>query len=213
MSTEDPNDAKRVEQEFRIIDLKRQAQELAGGHMIEGQMSGDCPPELEEFFWEQVVAFESAPDTTHRAQLQQDGLQLPPPDDLSDVEIAELLTKIIETLASRRTYLESTDHLSDRELYTRLWADLLDNWTPDFLGDMPMPMNCHIDLIGSGDDEDTFLWLKYYADEDTRRRWVEQFPDYEVPPHEAPPYDRDRHLPKANYSVEEANGLPPGIEN
>lgn len=39
--------------------------------------------------------------------------------------------------------------------------------------------------------------MKYYADEETRRQWKNDFPDYEMPEHEDPPYDRDRLLPGA----------------
>jgi hypothetical protein len=56
-----------------------------------------------------------------------------------------------------------------------------------------------LDVIGSGNEEDTFVYMKHYADEDSRRRWLESFPDYEMPAHEEPPYDRDKHLPKAPF--------------
>jgi len=64
----------------------------------------------------------------------------------------------------------------------------------------------HIDLIGSGSDEDTYLWMKYYAAEETRRQWMADWPDYEMPEHEDPTYDRDRHMPQASYSP------PPDLE-
>jgi hypothetical protein len=41
--------------------------------------------------------------------------------------------------------------------------------------------------------------LKYYADEDARRDWLKDFPDYDIPVHENPPYDRDRDLPQAEW--------------
>jgi hypothetical protein len=41
--------------------------------------------------------------------------------------------------------------------------------------------------------------LKYYADEDARRDWLKDFPDYDMPVHENPPYDRDRDLPQAEW--------------
>ena len=59
-----------------------------------------------------------------------------------------------------------------------------------------------VDVLGSGSEEDTYLYLKYYADDDWRRFWLKDFPDDEIPDHEDPPYDRDRLLPK-----------PPGPES
>jgi hypothetical protein len=41
--------------------------------------------------------------------------------------------------------------------------------------------------------------MKYYADEQWRRRWQEDFPDFTMPDHEDPPYDRDRLLPQPDY--------------
>jgi len=42
--------------------------------------------------------------------------------------------------------------------------------------------------------------VKYYADEQERFAWIAKFPDYQMPAHEALPYDRDRYLPHADYS-------------
>src|SRR5215212_9964916 len=53
------------------------------------------------------------------------------------------------------------------------------------------------DLLSGGGEEDTRLYMKYYADEEARRHWLADFPDDGMPPHEEPPYDRDRHLPQA----------------
>jgi hypothetical protein len=41
--------------------------------------------------------------------------------------------------------------------------------------------------------------MKYYADEEWRRQFQEEFPDFQMPEHEDPPYDRDRLLPQPNY--------------
>jgi len=54
---------------------------------------------------------------------------------------------------------------------------------------------CVIDMVGSGSESDVSVYLRHYADEEHRRQWRIEFPDFDVPPHERPPYDRDRHLP------------------
>ena len=53
-----------------------------------------------------------------------------------------------------------------------------------------------IDLLGDFGEEAHFLYLKYYADEQWRSQWAEEFPLDQIPEKEPPPYDRDRHLPK-----------------
>lgn len=58
---------------------------------------------------------------------------------------------------------------------------------------------CHLDILGSGSEEDVQIGLKYYDDEDERAHWHGSFPDDAIPDHEDPPYDRDRHLPKREY--------------
>ncbi len=65
----------------------------------------------------------------------------------------------------------------------------------------------HIQLLSSGSDEDNFLYLKYYADNEWRRQWHKNFPKDPIPPHEDPRYDRDRWLPKPDYA-EPTDGEP-----
>jgi hypothetical protein len=33
-----------------------------------------------------------------------------------------------------------------------------------------------IDMLGSGSAEDIYLHMKYYADDEERQRWMEEFP-------------------------------------
>lgn len=40
------------------------------------------------------------------------------------------------------------------------------------------------------------IYLKYYAGEDGRSLWVNDFPGEPIPGRERLPFDRDRHLPK-----------------
>ena len=184
------------ERKKRIDDLTRQADDLAGGEMTSWK-SDDLSPDIEEDFLQGVVAYESAPWTTHYQQLAEAGVELPDPETMDDEKLTAKLWEMIEALARMRVFLERTNHLSDRELYTELWNDVLREETKAMVFDEYSAW--HIDLIGSGSDEHIDLWMKYYADDKTRRQWIKDWPDYEMPEHEDPPNDRDRHLPNAGY--------------
>ena len=191
-----PNHESDEDQEKRIEELKRRAEELAGGEMKTGEIE-PCSPEVKEEFWKQVVDYEEAPWTTHFAQLERAGVTMPAPETLNDQQVTAKLWEVINKLAQMRIFLEDTDHLSDRELYTTLWSDELREETKDVLLDQDSA--CHYQLLSSGSEEDTYLYLKYFADEEWRKDWLEQFPDYVMPEHEDPPYDRDRLLPQPTY--------------
>ena len=184
------------DREKRIDDLKRHAEELCGGQMEVGSLD-DCSAEAEEAFWKHVVDYEEAPWTTHFQQLENAGVSLPQPDSLKDEELTTKLWEVIQKLALLHVFIDQTDHLSDRELYTELWTDSLREETKA----LPLVANSawHIQLLSSGSDEDNHLYLKYYADDDWRRQWLEDFPSDPIPEHEDLPYDRDRLLPKADY--------------
>src|SRR5258708_9839803 len=157
----------------------------------------DYPAETEESFWKHVVDYEEAPWTTHFQQLETAGVSLPSPDSLNDQELTAKLWEVIHKLALLRIFIEQTDHLSDRELYSYLWSDSLREETKM----LPPAANSawHIQLLSSGSDEDNQLYLKYYAVDDWRRHWHKNFPDDPIPAHQAPPYDRDRLLPTPDY--------------
>ena len=193
MSTTDPEHLDDVDREIRINELKEQARELAGGEMTSSE-SGNVPPEISEQFWQNVVDTERGGWTSARRQLQEDRVALPAPEELSDAALAAKLDEIFGRLAARRTFFMHTDHLSDRQLYECLVSDLLDEAFPDMSAVSPTGVYV-IDLVGSGSEEDTQVYHRYYADDGDRRSWREEFPDYEMPPHEDPPYDRDRRLP------------------
>ena len=180
----------------RIEDLKHRAEELCGGQMEVGGPN-DCSSETEEAFWEHVVDYEEAPWTTHFHQLESAGVSLPQPDSLNDQELTIKLWEVIHKLALLRVFIEQTDHLSDRELYSHLWSDSLREDTKMLPSDPDSAW--HIQLLSGGSEEDNQLYLKYYADDDWRKHWHEDFPDDPMPAHEDPPYDRDRLLPKPDY--------------
>jgi hypothetical protein len=113
---------------------------------------------------------------------------------LDDCKLRAKLQEVLYALAAIGCFLHDTDHLSDRELYTWLWSEGLREETPDL---SQLGGAWHTSPIGSGNDEDIAIFLKYYATEKERRRWKKQFPNDPLPPHCALPYDRDRNLPRA----------------
>jgi len=193
MSTNQRDRHDNRDQEVWINGLKRQAEQAAGGEMIAWE-SDTVSAEQREQFWRRVVEYEAAPSTTDFQQLTEAGLELPKPDAMHDEELSAKLWEVIGGLARKRVFLSETDHLSDRELYALLWHDVLRAENP-VLRDCPGSFS-HVSLLGGCSETDNFLYLKYYADEDWREEWMAEFPDYDLPAHENPPYDRDRHLPR-----------------
>ena len=185
--------------EERIERLKKRAQEVCGSEMVSGFVD-DCPPEVEEQFWKQVIAYHELEEAPLFGVLLKAGVTLPAPQQLDDQQLTVKLWEVIRALAMLGAFLEFTDHLSDRELYARLWNDILRG--PTLLQPEDLDFACHIDLLGTGSEEDSALYLKYFADHGERRRWAVQFPEDEIPDHVDPPNDRDRHLPKAHEQLE-----------
>lgn len=120
-------------------------------------------------------------------------------DDLSDEDVSRELTNLVWALYDQHVVIEFTDHLSDRELYKELrdycdepicsvaeFSNAWNHWSP----------------IGGCSDEDIENDLRYYSDEESRERWIEQFPDYVLPKMELPPYPRP-WIPKPVYVDEE----------
>lgn len=183
---------KNIDKQKHIQDLQRRAEEFVGGELSFFE-SEEMSQDLKEQFWEHVVAFEKAEWITSFELLVQGGMALPAPDELDNSQLTAKLWEVIRGLAMLRMFLYNTNHLSDRELYEELWHEVLREENPD------MPINedsaCHIDLVGSGSEEDTELYLRYYADEEDRQCWAKDWPNDAMPEQETPPYDRDRYLP------------------
>lgn len=114
--------------------------------------------------------------------------QLPPVD---EAELRAKLLEVIEGMADIGMVVESTDHLSDAELYRYLVDDAL-------LEETMLPMGAggtwHISPIGSGSEEDNEIYLRFYADDEYREMWHRDFGAV-LPPKEKPRCDRDRFLP------------------
>ena len=171
--------------------LRREIDEVAGGEVFSGKVA-DCDPKIEEAFLENVLALETHGFVCPFDTLVKDGFDLPLPEKLDDAALTAKLWELIRELARSRLFLHSTDHLTDRELYTWLVTDAL---REELMG-FGLPFgNCHLDVLGGCSEEDIVLSMRYYADDEERTRWLKDFPDFEMPPREKPPYDRDRHLP------------------
>lgn len=196
--TETAGAAQELSQEQRIERLKERVSELTGGRMeVE---DADLEPDLLEQYLEHVVMIEEAGWSVPADLLKEGGLELTPPDELDDEALSRKLREVVHAMALRNMYVASTDHLSDRELYTELVEEHLAEEA--FMGPAKpvRGFNYIIDLVGSGSEEDMILYHKYYADDRARRSWLEDFPDDDMPAKEKPPYDRDRFLPQPDWT-------------
>jgi hypothetical protein len=188
-----PDDEAEVDREIRIEKMRRELDEIAGGKMISGNFEA-VPSKIEEAFLEQALAYERAEFDTNFNRLVQRGVAMPPAAELDDAALSAKLTEVIRDLWELRCFLQDTDHRSDRELYEWLWSSGLRDDSPD-LSAMP-DAAWQTSPIGAGGDDDTQVWLRYYANEEERQRWRRDFPDDPIPVHKPLPFDRDRHLPK-----------------
>ena len=182
-----------LDQEKRIEKLRAELLERGG----EISHESDLPADLEEEFLKHILEFETSEQLTLMQWLANAGLEVTAPEELSDERLSAKLREIINRMASLGAYLHNTDHLSDRDLYQYLYHDALREPTvlfPDNPGYV-----YGIDLLGSGSDEDMQLYMRYFADEEYRQRWSRDFPDFEMPPRETPPFDRDKDLPKSPF--------------
>jgi len=118
------------DQKKRIAKLKQKVDEIAGRETAKFE-SEDVNPDLSEEFWQQIVEYETAPMTTEFQLLEDAGVILPPPEEMDDETLSKKLWALIGRLAKMRTFVESTNHLSDRELYERLWRDTLREERPN----------------------------------------------------------------------------------
>lgn len=180
-------------QRRRIASLRQKAEELSGGHFTNEGIE-QLPPEMEEAFWRQIIAYETAEPTDLFKLLIEGGVSLPAPVLVSEEHLADRLWETIYFLSTHGCYLENTDHLSDRELYNLLWERLLRE--PAILFPDDPNYAYHIDTIGSGSEADQQIYLTYYATEEDRLHWTHNWPEDRLPSRIARPYDRDRLLPR-----------------
>ncbi len=179
------------DQEERIAKLRAELEKLGGSAMSLESM----PADMEEEFLRQVLEYETAEPISLFRLLENSGLEIPPPDQLDGETLAIKLKEIVERMALLGAYLLHTNHLTDRELYNYLYVDGLREEAVLFPEN---PSYAYIiDLTGSGSNADNQTYLKYYAEEEHRKRWSQDWPEDPMPDHEEPPFDRDRFLPQS----------------
>ncbi len=142
----------------------------------------------ENCFLESMLAWERAPALPISCWSLPE-LQLPRPATLDDDVLSELLSDMIQRLFSVRVVLEMTGHLSDRQLYTLIYRDILPACEKKV--DLPGNYLCWRCL----DEADWETWLRYYATESERLQWLSRNDGYLPEPEELP---FPRKLPRAS---------------
>jgi hypothetical protein len=90
----------------------------------------------------------------------------------------------IDRLYQKKIVLDFTDHLTDRQLYTLIYRDILPS--PEKKIDSASHF-LHWDCSEAGGDET--VWLRYYASDADREAWIDETHGV-PPPKELPPYPR-----------------------
>ena len=156
-------------------------------------------PDSEEQLLRDLLSMEGEAETrsTLARQLIADGIELPDPGDLPADQVHDKLWEVLHGMAHRCHVLERTDHLTDLELYDKLWREVLNDPAEDT---DRTRSNCitHIDLVDCEEFDPYRVHLQYYAEEWERAEWLASCPGRELPPVRERPADRDRKLPRGH---------------
>jgi len=145
--------------------------------------SGEVPTEVENEYLASMLAWERAP-VLPICQWFTPPLTLPLPETLDDEALHDKLWEVVQLLYDKRIVLDFTDHLSDRQLYCLIYRDILPS--PEKKIDESQSY-LHWDCSDASGDAET--WLRYYADEDDRAHWAEEYGE-DLPSSEEPPFPR-----------------------
>jgi hypothetical protein len=146
----------------------------------------DCrrlPTQAENEFLAQMLAWERAPVLPISRWFDPE-LKLPAPDKIHDDELHRLLGETLERLYDQRIVLDFTDHLTDRQLYTVIFRDIL----PSHEKKIDLPRNfLHWHCLDM--DAQPEVWLSYYASDEERDAWADET-GQDLPPQQVPPHPR-----------------------
>lgn len=188
---DDPLGLSELDRELKLQSLRDQVEEL-GGEVMKLE---NLPPDVEQSFLESMLSAEISGWQRPIDEFRKVGYSPMPPAELTEETFAPVLWELIHELARRGFFMLHTDHLSDAELYSHLWKEVLHE-------DVILPgMNSRAawfhDFVGSGSEEDELIWLKHYASDDSRQKWLDEQEEAELPDRQPAPYSRDWKLPKA----------------
>jgi hypothetical protein len=153
---------------------------------------------------------EDCDEQTPREILARYGFTPLAPSELSNLQLPGRLWELLYAAAARRFFFCFTNHLSDRDLYTALWEQWLDEPTADIPLEAETNTTLFVSELNANGMTHEEIWLRYYAEEADR---VPMSPGEIIPPHEDLPYDRDRHLPTPPIPLSAHSGWLPGDDD
>ena len=115
----DPNRAERI----RKLEEKLKKRSLGRFLFWKAQ---DCPADDQETNLEDILAFESIESGVSLFEgLQNNGVELPKPSKLNELQSAKKVMEILHALAGLQIFLVGFDSMSGREIYSTLWHQTL----------------------------------------------------------------------------------------
>jgi hypothetical protein len=154
----------------------------------EGHRGNEVTPEQQNALWELVRSNSDEAGASLWEALEERGWLPLDPYEVPDEDLPVALERLILDLSWIQVYVNFTDHLDDRQLYTRLVAvaGSYDHWI--YPNDAESAVS--VSLLPDDPDEGSQIWLRYYASEEERTRHLRHHPGVSLPPSELPPYPR-----------------------
>ncbi|MDZ4820601.1 MAG: hypothetical protein SGJ20_16675 [Planctomycetota bacterium] len=182
MSTARPPQPNEIEELLRNAQLRDELEPFFD-ESIERLNAHELTTPAENDLLASMLAWERAP-VLAISQWFTPELKLPRPESLDHHQLHEELWHTVQQLFEKRIVLDFTDHLTDRQLYTLIYRDILPSQEKkiDHLNNY-----LHWDCSDAGGRED--IWLRYYATDEDRMLWFDETHG-ELPERELPPYPR-----------------------